>query len=166
MLLFAVYRRDFTGARGMPEGQDCVYCCGGCFVARCGMVLGGMVAVVLGTVWFVERWDHGTACDSSNRDFGRNFVIAGWAAQLIFCWFYCCLPALRDGWELDRNEAISVALAPPGPDVEEAAGQPNPLSSDGADESLSLVSDQASAGPVATVAGLVAGDSRGEFEGI
>jgi len=147
VLLFALHRRGYIGGLSEPEGKDCAYCCGGCCVARLFVIAGGVVAAVLGTVWFAERWKDSASCDSTSAEFGRNFVIAGWAVQLIFCWLYCCVPALRDGWELDRNERLSVDIAPPGaPDVEEAGSQPNPLAADNGDESLSLVGAESPAG--------------------
>ena len=118
-------------------------------MARCGVVIGGLVAAVLGTMWWVQQWDSPAKCDSQSTKYGLYFIIGGWSAQLLLCWCYCCMPALRDGWELDRNDALQIETVATDPDPALASGDTEEMNPLGYAESerLSLVSETAETAP-------------------
>jgi len=149
--LFSIHRCRYIGGKAEPEIGDCVYLCCGCCFTRCGGLIGGIVASVLGTLDLVEDvWNEDSYCDDERVNFGFIYVVIGWSMQLLFIWVYLCLPAWRDGWELERYQSTEAAAIGQPEDPTDVDGTDNnPLSSPESDESRSLVDSDTSAAHVA-----------------
>jgi len=128
---YAMSRRSYLGGKGAPEGGDWAYVCCACCVARCGTLVGGMAALILGSAKAADSWGDERGCHDGDRQSATGFVVGGWMLLLIVGWLLCCLPTMRDRWELQRKEAIEHQLQvqirspePAGLHVEEVPSSP------------------------------------------